>query len=116
MSSLLCCQALQPCRPQRQDHEAEFKRFMEWAIHHPSEPSGSFRSDSNLEYAVQLVKQASSGVQESIRYFVPENGHPIFLEITETDFLEANFEKIKSCVSHHVSWFSPVLITKFLCF
>ncbi|PON21197.1 hypothetical protein TGAM01_v209923 [Trichoderma gamsii] len=106
MAELFCCLAIKPYRPQRLDHEAKFDRFMQWAKHASSVPSDSFHINSNLEYAVQLVKQVNFGPQESIRYFAPANSDSGFIEITENNLLEANFEKLNSfknfkCGSHN---------------
>ncbi|KAK1240297.1 hypothetical protein MKX08_007739 [Trichoderma sp. CBMAI-0020] len=96
MAELFCCPAIQPYRPQRLDHEAKFNRFMQWAKLASSDPSDSFHLNSNLEYAVHLMKQVNFGREESIRYFTPAKGNSEFLEITESDLLEANFEKLNS--------------------
>lgn len=106
MAELFCCLAIKPYRPQRLDHEAKFDRFMQWAKHASSVPSDSFHINSNLEYAVQLVKQVNFGPQESIRYFAPANSDSGFIEITENNLLEANFEKLNSCVPSHFSSYS----------
>lgn len=76
---------------------------MQWAQHASSDPSDSFLLNSNLEYAVQLVKQVNFGPQESIRYFTPASGDSGFVEITENDLLEANFEKLNACVQSHAT-------------
>lgn len=96
MAELFCCLAIKPYRPRRLDHEAKFDRFMQWAKYASSDPSDSFHLNSNLEYAVQFVKQVNFGPQESIRYFTPAGGDSGFIEITENNLLEANFEKLNS--------------------
>lgn len=113
MAELFCCQAIKPYRPLRLDHEGKFDRFMQWAKHASSDPSDSFLLNSNMEYAVQLVKQVNFGPKESTRYFAPAKGDSGFIEITENDLLEANFEKLNSYVSSQCQLLvSHVLITK----
>lgn len=116
MAELFCCSAIKPYRPQRLDHEAKFDRFMQWAKYASSEPSDSFHLNSNLEYAVQLVKQVNFGRQESIRFFTPAKDSSGFLEITESNLLEANFEKLNSCVSKHASSLFIILIKNMPCY
>jgi hypothetical protein len=98
MTELFCCQAIKPYRPQRLDHEGKFDRFMQWAKWASSEPGNSLVLNNSPEYAVQLVKQVNFGPQESIRYFIPVRDYSSFTEITEDNLLEANFEKLNSCV------------------
>ncbi|KAL7918536.1 hypothetical protein ACQKWADRAFT_330568 [Trichoderma austrokoningii] len=98
MAELFCCQAIKPYRPRRLDHEGKFDRFMQWAKHASSDPSDSFLLNSNMEYDVQLVKQANFGPKESIRYFTLAKGDSGSIEMTENDLFEANFEKLNS---HH---------------
>lgn len=48
-------------------------------------------------YAVQLVCQVNHGPQDWIRYFVPEVDTG-FLEVGESDLIEANFQKVNTSV------------------
>ncbi|KAI1121200.1 hypothetical protein F5Y10DRAFT_256769 [Nemania abortiva] len=96
MSSILCCSSISPYRPRWLDHEPKFNSFMGWAKSDPAEPAnGSSLVDSAL-YVVQLVRQVNYGKRESIRYFVPDTSSSFFLEATEQDLIQANFEKLNS--------------------
>jgi hypothetical protein len=107
--SIFCCLNFQPYpyRPRLSDHEAKFSDFMSWAKQTTlsTEPSAARglptvpRDISQLPYAVQLVRQVNFGPLETKRYFTPESGSgKRFVEVTEEDLVNANFEKLNSCV------------------
>ncbi|KAM0260043.1 hypothetical protein ACHAQJ_002967 [Trichoderma viride] len=96
MPDLFCCPSIKPYRPRRLDHEEKFDRFMQWAKFASSNPSEGYLLITDSQYAVQLVKQVNFGSQESIRYFIPASNGIEYVEITESNLLEANFKKLNS--------------------
>lgn len=54
---------------------------------------------NSAPYAVQVVRQVNFGPQEWIRYFIPASVGSVFVEATEDDLLEANFEMLNSYLS-----------------
>lgn len=103
MASLFCCASIQPYRPQRLDHEAKFNDFVVWARSSQAvSQNHSNGKEANLDalkapYAVQLVRQISYGPLESKRYFTPLEGKAEeFMEISEDDLIQANFQKLNS--------------------
>ncbi|RFU81466.1 mfs multidrug transporter [Trichoderma arundinaceum] len=106
MPAVFCCSSIKPYRPQRLDHEVKFNQFMNWAHFASPAPSNDSSPLNTATYAVQLVKQVNYGPQESIRYFTPDSNALGFVEVTENDLLEANFEKLNSyknfrCEAHN---------------
>lgn len=101
MSSLFCCGNIQPYRPQILSHEQKFKTFMRWA-RHPRESTPSTGGVDLLrlkpDFAVQLVRQVNFGPLESKRYFV-FLGADDFIEVSENDLIQANFQKLNSFVT-----------------
>jgi hypothetical protein len=56
-------------------------------------------SDDSSIFAVQVVRQVNYGPLESKRYFVSakdQEGEMNFHEITESDLIEANYEKLNA--------------------
>ncbi|KAH7205372.1 uncharacterized protein BKA55DRAFT_530727 [Fusarium redolens] len=98
MSAIFCCPDIKPYRPRWLDHEPKFTAFLRWANHLTTPPAteNDFSVVSNAPYAVQLVRQVNYGPQEAIRYFVPAQNGSIFVETTEIDLVNANFEKLNS--------------------
>lgn len=99
-SSLFCCQAIQPYRPQRLLHEEKFTTFVTWAGF-PQESQIEQSTDSsimsNKGYAIQLVKQVNFGPLETTRYFVPGNSAPVdFIEVDASALIQANFQKVNT--------------------
>jgi hypothetical protein len=106
MASIFCCSQVKPYHPQHLDHEQKFRDVMDWA----SFPKTSSRenntsdaktiSEMNPSYAMQIVRQVNYGPLESKRYFIAvrEKADEPFLEVTERDLIEANYEKLNSCV------------------
>lgn len=98
MMSCFCCLAIAPYRPSPLDHESKFDQFMSWSraavTHRASESSEA--SAAHAPYAVQLVQQVNYGPQESIRYFIPVIAGSEFVEVTEEDLIQANYEKLNS--------------------
>ena len=87
------------------NHESKFKAFMEWAAF-PRQSSVEDRvgdedvfSLNEPLYAVQLVRQVNYGALGSKRYFIvaKEKDEP-FLEVSEMELIEANFQKLNSWV------------------
>ncbi|KAF4344809.1 major facilitator superfamily transporter [Fusarium beomiforme] len=88
MSTLFCCNDIEPYRPQYLSHQSKFNNFMSW---------GSFPKESSLisvdnnhdfsqinpAYAVQLVRQVNFGPLESKRYFIPKDS-------SENDYVEVS--------------------------
>jgi hypothetical protein len=59
--------------------------------------STTTRAIDHFPYAIHLVVQVNYGSLESKRYFIPGNTpRGGFVETTEEDMLNANFEKINS--------------------
>jgi len=114
MASLFCCGNIQPFRPKIIDHELKFRSFLEWARYPRStkiadviDDNGGTQnpSESNWQYAIQLVQQVNYGPLESKRYFVPTaalNDQRAFLEITERDLINVNFAKVNSYVDPNI--------------
>lgn len=96
------------------NHEPKFQAFMEWAAF----PGSSSVEDRNGDedvfslneplYAVQLVLQANYGALESKRYFIVVKGKDEpFLEVSERELIEANFQKLNSWVLPLASKLKP---------
>ncbi|KAI1373537.1 hypothetical protein F4677DRAFT_218504 [Hypoxylon crocopeplum] len=117
MSSLFCCGSAKPYKPGYLDHEAKFNSFMDWAVF-PRESSlatgdedGGNDKTSLItikpKFVVQLVRQVNYGPLESTRYFASVEGQAeAFIEVTESDLIEANFQKLNSyknfkCEAHN---------------
>jgi len=107
MSALFCCSNIVPYRPQALAHEPKFRAFTQWASF-PREsavegPTGETKKlvDLNSSYVIQLVRQINFGALESKRYFAAIEANDAaepFLEVTEADLIEANFEKLNAYV------------------
>lgn len=100
MSSLFCCDSIKPYRPQTLSHEPKFVQFMEWtkSTTEAAPPTGSVDLvELAPEFAVQLVRQVNFGPLESKRYFVRTEADK-FIEVSESDLIQANFQKLNSCV------------------
>ena len=103
MSSLFCCDAIQPYRPQYLQHQDKFNSFMGWsafpraaAMDNDEKPDLAKLKPS---FAVQLVRQVNYGPLEAKRYFIPIEGQANeFVEIGEDDLIQANFQKLNSYV------------------
>ncbi|MCJ1331863.1 hypothetical protein MMC10_008555 [Thelotrema lepadinum] len=102
MSSLFCCESIQPYRPQTLDREAKFSNFMDWARFPRAGSQDPSKNDAEggemkAPFAVQLVRQVNYGPLESKRYFGPIEGEDeAFTEISENDLIQANFQKVNS--------------------
>ncbi|TID19421.1 mfs multidrug transporter [Venturia nashicola] len=100
MTSLFCCSAPQPYRPQTLSHEAKFRTFMKWASF-PTESTVQCEkkpADLSNPFVIQLVRQINFGAIERKRYFLIDEANDTFLEITEADLIEANYEKLNAWV------------------
>ncbi|KAA6408387.1 MAG: hypothetical protein FRX48_08129 [Lasallia pustulata] len=103
MGPPFCCVNIDPCRSRPLDHDNKFSTFITWAreMLEGSEPVIDDPIIPSLEgkpYAVQLVRQVNYGPLESKRYFVPRGGQGDqgYLEVTEGDLVNANFQKLNS--------------------
>ncbi|KAK0701568.1 hypothetical protein B0T26DRAFT_865322 [Lasiosphaeria miniovina] len=100
MAPIFCCLDIQPYRPSHLLHETKFKSFMAWATLAADVTLGDSKFDLldlKPPFAVQLVRQVNYGALESKRYFVPVNERDDeFIEIAESDLIEANFQKLNS--------------------
>ena len=98
MSALFCCSSINPYRPRRLDHEAEFTAFSRWSGIHKSSPALNDSSAviNTAPYAIQLVRQINHRSLESVRYFVTASNGLDFIELNGDDLIEANFEKVNS--------------------
>jgi hypothetical protein len=103
--SLFCCSNVQPYRPQPLRHEAKFHSFIQWAAFpreseaQPSTNEGNKLAGLDYPYVIQLVKQINYGSLESKRYFAlakAGNADQAFVEGTEADLIEANYEELNS--------------------
>lgn len=101
MPSLFCCDSIKPYRPQALSHEPKFVQFMNWTKSNTTEaapPTGSVDLvEMAPDFAVQLVRQVNFGPLESKRYFVRTEAEK-FIEVSEGDLIQANFQKLNSCV------------------
>ncbi|KAF4970213.1 hypothetical protein FSARC_2699 [Fusarium sarcochroum] len=103
MSSLFCCDAIKPYRPQHLSHQSKFNNFMAWgsfprasSVENDDKPSHDLSQVAPL-YAVQLVQQVNFGPLESKRYFIPTGStESDFVEVTENDLIQANFQKVNT--------------------
>lgn len=100
MPSLFCCGSVQPYRPQILSHEPKLRAFQSWAAY-PRDSTASQDAVDLLalkpEFAVQLVRQVNYGPLESKRYFVPNGSNDGgFVEISENDLIQANFQKLNA--------------------
>jgi hypothetical protein len=103
MASLFCCSSTEHYRYQRLEHETKFTAFQTWAAFPKASSVRTGDDDANPlidlqpEYAVQLVQQVNYGPLESKRYFIATGGQDEpFVEVTEDDLVEANFQKLNS--------------------
>lgn len=55
-------------------------------------------ADLNNPFVIQVVRQINFGAIESKRYFIVDESNDTFLEITEADLIEANYEKLNASV------------------
>lgn len=100
MPSLFCCDSIKPYRPQGLSHESKFVQFMNWT---KSTPEAALPTSSvdlvemEPDFVVQLVRQVNFGPLESKRYFVRTEPDK-FIEVSENDLIQANFQKLNSCV------------------
>lgn len=86
-------------------YEAQFRAFIQWAafpresaIQHSADESNKL-AVLDKPYVIQLVKQVNYGALESKRYFVAieaEDAEQPFIEATEADLIEANFQKLNA--------------------
>lgn len=100
MDSLFSCDSIKPYLPQALSHEPKFVQFMEWTkstTHLPTPTSSVDLVKMAPNFVVQLVRQVNFGPLESKWYFVPIEGAK-FIEVSESDLLQANFQKLNSCV------------------
>lgn len=100
MPSLFCCDSIKPYRPQALSHEPKLVQFMEWtkSATEAAPPTGSVDLvEVAPEFAVQLVRQVNFGPLESKRYFIRTEADK-FVEVSESDLIQANFQKLNSCV------------------
>lgn len=105
MDPIFCCTQAQPYKAKRLDHDLKFNDFLTWAKA-PNSPAIASSQDSQTifeggTYVIQIVRQVNYGPLESKRYFVKipptlATDNPSFQEITETDLVQANFEKLNS--------------------
>jgi hypothetical protein len=105
MEPIYCCSEVAPFRPKRLDHEAKFTAFSDWAWSSKTEtadtPSDAIKTawDLSTSYVIQLVKQVNFGPLESKRYFLviafPTSPYS-FVEVTEKDLIDANYQKLNS--------------------
>lgn len=103
MSSLFCCSSIEPYRSQYLSHQSKFNNFMAWASF-PKDSSPGEVNMSNVapSFAVQLVRQVNFGPLESKRYFIPTDAiEDDFVEITEGDLIQANFQKVNTYVTSY---------------
>ncbi|RDI86363.1 hypothetical protein Vi05172_g3445 [Venturia inaequalis] len=81
---------------------------MKWASY-PTETtiqSDKKPTDLNNPFVIQLVRQINFGAIESKRYFLIDETNDTFLEVTEADLIEANYEKLNAyknfkCAAHN---------------
>lgn len=102
MSSLFCCDYIKPYKAQRTDHETKFLDFVAWTkrvVKDSDLSSDSDTVDKVPSYTIQLVRQVNYGPLESKRYFAyfDQIGEG-FIEVSENFLIEANFQKVNSCV------------------
>lgn len=101
MSSLFCCGSIKPYKSTYLTHQSKFTAFMEWAsfpreCEVPDGDSGTVNM-ADAEYVIQLVRQVNYGPLESRRYFaLVSSGDEKFIEVTEKDLIQANFQKLNS--------------------
>ncbi|KAG4261812.1 hypothetical protein FPRO04_09786 [Fusarium proliferatum] len=100
MSTLFCCGAIEPYRPQYLSHQSKFNNFMSWASFPRESTLDETQHDLsqlNPSYAVQLVRQVNFGPLESKRYFIPQNtSEGQYVEVSEQDLIQANFKKLNT--------------------
>lgn len=98
MSSIFCCGAIRPYRPQHLSHESKFTSFEAWAAF-PRESRVGNVNGVDAPFAIQLVRQVNFGPLESKRYFIPREGErDVFQEVGEDDLVQANFQKLNTYV------------------
>ena len=101
MASLFCCDSITPYRPQVLSHEPKFVQFMNWtkSTTDVAPPTASVDlGELSPKFAVQLVRQVNFGQLESKRYFVHTESDK-FIEVSESDLIQANFQKLNACVT-----------------
>ncbi|KAI5866332.1 hypothetical protein GGS23DRAFT_594460 [Durotheca rogersii] len=100
--AVICCDALVPYQPKPTDQESRFTLFMDWA-RFPRESSIAADSDaffisSRPDFVVQVARGAQhAGPPQSDRFFARAEGKgKPFVEVTEKDLAEANYQKINA--------------------
>jgi len=58
--------------------------------------SSALDAASHPQFVVQVVRQVNYGPLESKRYFAKANSDESFIEVTERDLIEANYQKLNS--------------------
>lgn len=104
MSTIFCCNSIQPYRPCFLIHDDKFKSFMKWARFPQSTCCDSSTNDgercsAHPSFVVQLVRQVNFAPLESKRYFAVKNDHGSdFFEVSERDLIQANYQKLNAYV------------------
>lgn len=103
MSSLFCCGAIQPFRPQYLQHQSKFTAFLHWAnFPKTSTPysiggEGTDLDELKPEFVIQLVRQVNYGPLEATRYFARVlQLEESFIEVVEQDLVNGNYKKLNS--------------------
>ncbi|KAF4456658.1 MFS multidrug transporter [Fusarium austroafricanum] len=103
MSTLFCCNSIEPYKSRYLDHQSKFNHFISWASF-PKESSLQADANSQIDfskvapsYAIQLVRQTNYGPIESKRYFIPTTfTEDEYVEVSEQDLIRANFQKLNT--------------------
>lgn len=105
MDQVFCCTQIEPFKSKRIDSEENFTAFLNWAQSSQALSTHDYSDDVktaldlNATYVIQLVQQINYGPQDSKRYFLSLKSHTLqscFLEVTERDLIEANFQKLNA--------------------
>ncbi|KAL7779010.1 hypothetical protein CFE70_008513 [Pyrenophora teres f. teres 0-1] len=103
MTSIFCCSNTRGYKNRTLSHEPKFLAFLTWANYLQESsivPADAAPLPSNASFAVQVVKQINYGPLDGKRYFVAADDGA-FVEVTEQWLINANFEKLNTCMTHN---------------
>ncbi|CAG8204520.1 unnamed protein product [Penicillium nalgiovense] len=106
MSNPFCCTTLKPTKLPNPDHEQTFTEFTKWALETDNKTGSTDPSDATV--CIQLVRQDNGSI-ESVRYFVANDEHGNFEEVSEAGIVDADFVRIDEyeivrCTEHDRSF------------
>ena len=109
---LFCCGSIKSYQPTYLHHQPKFTAFMAWAEYPKTVTAATGETDkTDLEkikpaFVIQLIQQVNFGPPKSKRFFASVDD-TAFIEVSERDLIDANFQKLDSQVKALVSLRGP---------